>query len=514
MIGAIRKGLSTSMRSLGKLFLRAGDFTRPYEGATTGRRGRLWIPSAMSGTQAIVNDGNLMRNRAHHLARNNPWAKSAIEVWKSECIGTGVRPRFGTDDPKLRKTIQDLWNISINEMDSDGILDYYGMQAQVIGSIIESGEQFIRFRPRLAREGLAVPLQLQLIDADQVPLNKSGPGNGKNRIIAGVELDIIGKRVAYHVLRKHPGDPTAAFDGVTTVRVPADQVIHVYRPWRPGDMRGATWFSSILVKLFDLDQYDDAELMRKKTAALLTGFIIPGDKSDPPLLNVDDDLDDEDDSGADRDVRLEAGTMQVLETGDDIKMAEPADVSGSYQVFMDIQLHAVSIGFGVPFEALTGDLSKVNFSSIRAGMITFRRRCLQFQKQILNYQMNRRVIAEWLKVAVIAGKLPSMSVKELNDIVCKTRWVGQGFEYIQPVQEQEAHARAVRSGFMSRSQVATERGFDPEDLENEIEQDNKRADKLGLIFDSDPRKVARSGTAQPDGILMSELNSENRRAND
>jgi capsid protein len=35
-------------------------------------------------------------------------------------------------------------------------------------------------------------------------------------------------------------------------------------------------------------------------------------------------------------------------------------------------------------------------------------------------------------------------------------------------------------------------GADPEDLDEEIAEDNARADKLGLIFDSDPRKVQKA----------------------
>jgi hypothetical protein len=42
---------------------------------------------------------------------------------------------------------------------------------------------------------------------------------------------------------------------------------------RPGQIRGEPWLSRALVKLNELDQYDDAELVRKKTAAMFAGFI-------------------------------------------------------------------------------------------------------------------------------------------------------------------------------------------------------------------------------------------------
>ena len=58
-----------------------------------------------------------------------------------------------------------------------------------------------------------------------------------------------------------------------TVRVPASEIIHLFRPCGP-DRSGreprlrAHWSNSN-----ELDQYDDAELVRKKTAAMFAGFI-------------------------------------------------------------------------------------------------------------------------------------------------------------------------------------------------------------------------------------------------
>jgi len=50
---------------------------------------------------------------------------------------------------------------------------------------------------------------------------------------------------------------------------------------------------------------------------------------------------------------------------------------------------------------------------------------------------------------------------------------------------------------MSRSEAISAFGYDAEDVDAEIAADNRRADGLGLVFDSDPRKgAAGSTTAQ------------------
>ena len=72
---------------------------------------------------------------------------------------------------------------------------------------------------------------------------------------------------------------------------------------------------------------------------------------------------------------LEPGTLQILEPGEDIKFSDPADVGGSYSEFLRTQFRAVAAAIGITYEQLTGDLTGVNYSSIRAGLLEFRRRC-------------------------------------------------------------------------------------------------------------------------------------------
>jgi capsid protein len=83
--------------------------------------------------------------------------------------------------------------------------------------------------------------------------------------------------VAYHLYRTHPEDgalaPMSGNGGMETVRVDASEILHLFRPLRPGQIRGEPWLARALVKLNELDQYDDAELVRKKTAAMFAGFI-------------------------------------------------------------------------------------------------------------------------------------------------------------------------------------------------------------------------------------------------
>ena len=53
-----------------------------------------------------------------------------------------------------------------------------------------------------------MPLQLQMLPSEMLPLNRNEDLPGGNVIRQGIEFDAIGRRVAYWFLRRHPGDLT------------------------------------------------------------------------------------------------------------------------------------------------------------------------------------------------------------------------------------------------------------------------------------------------------------------
>jgi len=182
---------------------------------------------------------------------------------------------------------------------------------------------------------------------------------------------------------------------------------------------------------------------------------------------------------------LEPGTMQVLLPGEDVKFSTPADVGATYETFMRVQLRSIAAGMGITYEQLTGDLTGVNYSSIRAGLLEFRRRCEQFQHQVIVFQMCRPIWQTWIDAAILSGALQKNG--DL-DAYYDVKWIPPGFAWVDPLKDIKAQVMAVRAGFKSRSEVVSEQGYDAEAIDREIAADNRRADSLGLEYDSDPRE--------------------------
>ena len=464
-----------------------------YEGAGTGRRARGWRAPTVGANDGVLGSLATLRDRSRAAIRNDGWARGAIDRLVTNIVGSGIKPLAKATDPEFRAALQALWLTWTDFSDADGLLDWYGQQAQAVRCWLEAGEVFVRLRARLPEDGLPVPLQVQLIEPEFCPHTHNGT-NGGNRIRAGIEFSPIGQRAAYWMYRQRPGD-LQDMDVTQLVRVPADAVIHLFDPVRPGQIRGIPQLTQALVKITDLNRFDDATLIRQQLSNLFVGFLKRpagvGDADVDPLTGKL--ISTTDDQAM---VALEPGIWQELAPGEDVAFSDPPDIGNTYEMFMRQQLLAVAAAADVPYEILTGDLTKITDRTVRIILNEFRRRIQQRQHHIVAYQFCRPVWTRWIAQAILAGALPvPTGYFEDPEPWQRVKWMAQGWDYIHPVQDVQAHREAVRAGFRSRSEVVSELGEDAEVIDRENAEDNARADALGLTYDSDARNDSSSSAA-------------------
>ena len=236
---------------------RIGSIIGGFDAAQAHRRLRGFRASRAHVNTLIAASCDTITARARWLVRNNGYAANAVESFASNVVGDGIKPSSILADAAKKEELQALWLAWTDDADAEGLTDFYGLQRRAAREVFLSGEVFIRIRPRRAEDGLTVPLQLQMLPAEMLPLdmNRTLPGAGLIR--PGLEFDGIGRRVAYHFLHRHPGDLTDPGLAGETVRVPAVDVIHVLDPVEAGQLRGVSRFAAAIVKLFTLDLYDD-----------------------------------------------------------------------------------------------------------------------------------------------------------------------------------------------------------------------------------------------------------------
>lgn len=445
-----------------------------FDGGLSSRRLKGFTASRAHVNSLIAAAGNDLTARARYLIRNNGYASNALESFAGNAIGTGITPSSTIEDAALKDKVQRLWLRWVNECDSEWMTDFYGLQRRAARELFIAGEVFFRFRPRLLSDDLSVPLQLQMLPSEMLSLYDNRTLENGNRVRQGIEFDAIGRRVAYHFYKRHPGDATDPGLTGDCVRVPADSVIHLLDPTDAGQLRGVSRFSPAIVKLFLLDQYDDAELDRKKVAAMFAGFV-RRPASDFASMN-------ELDERGDPLMPLEPGQLQILEDGEDITFSTPADVGGSYEAFQYRTLLQVSAALGMPYANVTADMVKANYSNTRAALLEFRRRIEAFQHSVMVYQFCRVVWNKWLDAAVLskAITLPHYEKSRRDYLGCN--WLPPRWDWVDPLKDIKAEIEAINAGLKSRSQAISERGYDASMVDKEIAADKAREKAMGLGF--------------------------------
>jgi lambda family phage portal protein len=463
-----------------------------YDGATQGKRAAGWRRTQRDAngelTPAVM---AALRGIARDLVRNNPFAACGVAKVAENIVGAGITfqvYRDGKVDDRLNAIARKHFDTT--SCDASGRHDLYGLQLQAARSIVESGAVIMRRRWRRGRDGFPLPFQLQLLEPDYIDPSKNGPmsaapGAVSGFNISGIQFSPIGRREGYWLYNGHPGGNQTGRLGSTFIA--ASEVAHIFRADRPEQEHGATWLAPVVLRMRDFADYEDGQLTRQKIASAFVG-VVKGDDDAATIPGIVSEGEDPEVPGQDVIDRepldyVEPGTYQYLRNGEEITFSSPPGVDG-YAEYSKVSLRAVSVGLGVPYEVLTGDLSNVSFISGRLGRLEFRRAVSTWQWLMFIPQFCGSVERWFLDALEATGE-------NVSDV--EMRWTPPPTEMLDPASEVPAIRDAIRAGLSTISAAARERGEDPDKFMAEWAADAAKLDALGLTFDSDPRKVTAVG---------------------
>lgn len=468
---------------------------RKYEAADAGRRTKGWNVNNQSANAEISVALQRVRDRSRDLVRNNPYAARGIQVIANNVVGAGILTQVKVDTraeiSNREKKLNNIWKTwaTKTHCDFEGVHNLAGLQRLAMRAVSESGEVIIRRRRVGRREVIGVDgkmieipaFQLQILEADFIShTRRSGILPNGNQIIQGIEIDEFGKKVAYHLFLSHPGSNDVVFGSrFQTVRIPASEILHLYRVDRPGQLRGMPWLANVMLRLKDFDLYEDAQLKRQQCAAMFTAFI-------HDMEGIDDvnETKEEVEIGE----KMEPGLMEILPPGKSITLSKPPGAD-NYGEYTSVVLHSIASGLGITFEAMTGTLSDVNFSSARMGWIEMHRNIETWRTNIMINQFLSPTFSWFSESLELMGE----SITNMRAVHTPPRR-----EMIDPVKETQALKMAVRSGFKSHPEAVRELGRDPDLHYVEIEENNKTLDDKKIILDTDPRNINNAGTINQD----------------
>lgn len=461
------------------------EYLGDYEAATTGARLGQWGLSSTGPNQSVLRGGTELRRRTREAYRNNPYAVSVVDSWVSNLVGSDISPQWLSDNEETTTELQELWEESQQELDFYGQTNFYGQQEQVARSEKIDGEVLARFITPPKSLGLLVPFQIQLLEADFLPLNHDGPAkNKKNYIKYGIEFNAEHRRVAYHLERAHPGEFGNISINPNLERVPADRIAHIFHVGRPGQARGTTGLSSILLALREIDKLTDATLTRKNIAALFSGAIVTQTgMADISKIGGKRTKVAQGSAGA---YELGQGLFPKLAPNEDIKFFNLPDEGSEYGAFLQHHLERIAAGAGCTAEMVSKNLENVNYTSIRAGLIEFRRLLKAYQQRTIIFQFCRPAINKWMDAAVLSGAVKSLNpVEYLNNLRewRRVQWNPDGFDFTDPVKDLLSEQMKIRFGLDTRMAVAGRMSNRVEEIDKQNSIDMRRAESLGLKYD-------------------------------
>jgi lambda family phage portal protein len=473
--------LWAAQRGLARMAMRDVDRaleTRGYDAARRGGRVQNWIATGGSANAENGPALDIIRRRARDLGMNDGWGAQICQKLPAKIIGTGILPRADSNDKSVRQRARDAWLSFVENSDPSGQSDFYGQSLLTAATVVRSGEALVRWHIRAKESGQRVPLQCEVLEPDYLDTRKIEVTAAGNLIIQGVEFDGEGRRVAYWLFPIHPGEigqiSMAGRAVYQSQRIDARFIDHVYRIDRPGQVRGVSWLAPVLLGMRDIADYEEAELVRKKIAACLAFFVKTTGTSAQSVAKVVKEQ-GEDGAKSSRVESVKPGRIHYLDPDQEVTSVDPnqSPMTG-YADYLGTQLRKAAAGVGMTYEGLSGDLSGVNYSSIREGKLDFWELLDAWQYNMVIPQHCRPAWRRVMQVASLAG-LKVASDQRAIFTPPKRPWV-------DPVKDVEAKMLEMRSGLTSWAEEVAASGDDPEDRIEQIAEWHPRLEAAGVNF--------------------------------
>jgi lambda family phage portal protein len=432
-----------------------------------------------------------LRAYARDLVRNNAYASGVVETIVSSVVGTGIKTmsnletQDGEDVELLNEFRDNLWERWCEVAELTGQYTWCEVQAIAQREIVEAGEVLIHLvNVPLEYRGIKrpVPFAIELIEADRLATDRDtfifAKNDERRRIIRGVELDEIGKPVAYWIYPAHPNDIYNVRR--EPVRIEAENILHLYKRQRVGQNRGVTWFAPVVNWLRDMGLYVDNEMQAGAVSSCLTAFV----KTDTPMqgLMPPNGMQQNDNAGNQYDY-LEPGAIFRLNPGEDLAMVNPLRPNSNAEPWLQLMLRGIAVGTGLSYEVVARDYSQTNYSSSRTSQLEDRRRFRMWQNYLINHLCDP-VWKKFCQSASLTGlvSFPTMEQLDRNiDRYAPAQHMPPTWEWVDPQAEQAAAEKAITSFQASYSEELGALGKNWRHVFYQRAKEEALLKKLGLI---------------------------------
>ncbi|VTZ52496.1 Phage portal protein [Methylocella tundrae] len=478
-----------------------------------------WWPTRSSADGTILPAKDLTLARVRDVIRNDPIASAAVDRLVDLVVGPGLRLSakpdglaLGIKDPKalrdFARSIQSEWRLFAEDprylCDAQRRVSMNGLFRLLARTWIVAGETTAVMSWRDA-PGQRYSTCVLPVDPDRL----SNPNGVYEQLTlrGGVEMDLFGAPIAYHVRNAHIGDWWASELAWTWTRVPRETswgrpvFIHGFEPDREGQTRAISPFASLIQRLRMIGKHADSELASAAVNALFTAFV----ETDLPTSEVQQRMAPSVSDYADKMVcyysqnpAIVGGQrIPVMLPGTKVTMNSTPRQTASFDGFQTAFLRSIAAALGISYEQLSMDWSKTNYSSARAALNevwrAVKRMSAVFVEQVVTpiyYAFLEEAFDKgYLKLpkgAKLVGHNGGPPLDDLEAFLAmpgaftRARWIGPGRGYVDPVKEAEGATLRMEGMFSTLEKECAEQGDDYEDTLDQIANEEADLKERGL----------------------------------
>lgn len=475
----------------------------PYKGAAPSRSKSDWITTSAGPNATVEAALPILLSRHRDGARNDPHVKRMESIYVHALVGTGCMATAVHDNSDAGKRLAAAADAVWKAVNKRGVLDIMGihtgesLQAQMARELM-AGQVLIR---RVwDRTAPIVPFRVQLLEGDMLDTTITRDTEDGGRIRCGIELDRMGRVLAYWIRTEHPGE--SWITSRSSVRVPLSDCVHLKLPGRPGQLQSVPITTPVMATKKDLADFEAFTLIQKKTESLVVGVVTrqPYDEYNPAPEPGQPEL-DENGKEVEPDVIVPGvvntegelvGTMSPgqwlgVDEGVDVRFNQP-QLAANYGDFKKSHLQSFAAGTNLSYEQASGDFSGANYSTMRGGKLEF----WAAVDSILWNELIPALDVVWgwvMEGAWMVGRLDTPEVE--------ADWQPPARPSIEPDKDAIANMIQVRAGWLDEDDVIKANGYHPEKLRKKLKANREQRELYSIISDADPSKYAWRGSFPP-----------------
>lgn len=430
-----------------------------YEAAQPGRTRNNPVDNR-SGDAVGEFDLITLRGQARHLEQNYDFAFGILTTLVNNIVGPhGIGVEFmpktltGEIHKPLAREMSRAFKEWARRPECTGQHSWAKTQRLLARTWLRDGEVMARHLEGNIpgfKHGTDLPYSLECFEPDFLPHDYNDQAN---RVVQGVRKNAWGQTEGYWLYDDHPGSTRNWKMRLRFHR--ADTFEHLKFVTRLHQTRGVSIFATVLNRINDIKDYEEAERVAAKIASMMVGFI---QKGDPSLYEGDDNTDGDGNRLFDL---SNGGIYDDLAPGETVGTIQSNRPSGLLTPFLETMQRMAAAGTMASFSSIAKNYNGT-YSAQRQELVeqwaSYTTLSLEFTEEIVE-----PVVRRFVRMAELSGAIeipPDVDVSTLLHV----DFITPSMPWINPVHEASADELLLENMLISPQQAIRRRGRNPDEV--------------------------------------------------